>query len=193
MDDFEGIALPDRLPEILEATRALGFLRSSDLLVGNLLRTLAATKPGGRLLELGTGTGVGTSWLLDGMDRAAGLVTVERDAAVQEVARRVLGADPRVRFVTGDGEDFMRSQAPESYDLIFADGGAGKFTHLDLALALLRPGAIYLVDNMTPHLFHPPGRAAKLREFWDNVATRTDLLVTRLSWSSGVILCTRRR
>jgi hypothetical protein len=38
---------------------------------GLFLRTLAASKPAGRFLELGTGTGVATAWLLDGMDHAS--------------------------------------------------------------------------------------------------------------------------
>ncbi|MGH1555216.1 hypothetical protein ACRAWF_35200 [Streptomyces sp. L7] len=32
---------------------------------------------GGRILELGTGVGEGTAWLLSGMDQASRLVTVE--------------------------------------------------------------------------------------------------------------------
>jgi predicted O-methyltransferase YrrM len=38
-----------------------------------LERAVAATKPGGKLLEIGTGTGVGTLWILDGMDQQAHL------------------------------------------------------------------------------------------------------------------------
>jgi len=37
----------------------LGFTMGSEPRTGALLRTLAASKPGGRFLELGTGTGVG--------------------------------------------------------------------------------------------------------------------------------------
>jgi len=37
----------------------------SDVMVGALLRLLAAAKPGGRMLELGTGTGLATAWVLD--------------------------------------------------------------------------------------------------------------------------------
>ena len=46
------------------------------------LAALAASKPGGRLLELGTGTGIGTAWLLSGMDGDARLDTVDVDEQV---------------------------------------------------------------------------------------------------------------
>ena len=48
-------------------------------------------KPGGRLIEIATGTGVGTCWLLDGMDAAATLTTVDTDPKVQAIARAHLG------------------------------------------------------------------------------------------------------
>src|SRR5271169_2242641 len=101
MDDYDGLSRPPQLPRILEATRKVGFLKTSDLLVGNLLRTLAATKPGGRLLETGTGTGIATAWPLDGVDDAASQASVDRDSRVQAVAQEILGDDRRVRFFTG--------------------------------------------------------------------------------------------
>ena len=122
MNDYDGLSRPAQLPRILEATRKVGFLKTSDLLAGNLLGTLAATKPGGRLLEIGTGTGIATAWLLDGMDDAASLASVDRDSRVQAVAREILGNDRRVRFFTGEAKAFLESEPAESFDLIFADG-----------------------------------------------------------------------
>jgi len=79
------------MPPVLDAierdTRQIGFTMGSELRTGSLLRTLAATKPGGRILELGTGTGIGTAWLLAGMDAHSKLDSVDRDPSVQEIAR----------------------------------------------------------------------------------------------------------
>ena len=83
---------------------------ASEPRTGALLAALAASKPGGRLLELGTGTGLGTAWLLSGMDTDARLDTVDTDREVVAVARRHLGSDPRVTFHVMDGADFI-SQA----------------------------------------------------------------------------------
>jgi predicted O-methyltransferase YrrM len=72
---------------------------------------------GGRLLELGTGTGLGTAWLLAGMDAHARLDTVDTDAAVVAVARRHLAADSRVTFHVADGADFLRDAEQRQFDL----------------------------------------------------------------------------
>ena len=42
----------------------------------SLLKTLATAKPNGELLELGTGSGLSTSWILEGMNSNAGLVSI---------------------------------------------------------------------------------------------------------------------
>ena len=61
---------PPFYAEINQATQTAGFTMASDVLTCSLLRTLAASKPAGRFLELGTGTGLSTAWILDGMDGA---------------------------------------------------------------------------------------------------------------------------
>jgi predicted O-methyltransferase YrrM len=141
MNDCENLAPPSAMADILHDTKAAGFFRVSDLLVGSLLRTLAGSKPGGRLLEIGTGTGLGTAWILAGMDAAARLITVEITASLSAIAQRHLGHDPRVEFVVGDGNQFLASLGDQRFDLIFADGGPGKTENLDRALDALAPGA----------------------------------------------------
>src|SRR5262249_45888043 len=103
-------------------TRELGFMNWCWPQVGALLRLIAFMKPGGRLLEIGTGTGVGTTWLLDGMDAAAKLTTVDTNPKVQAVARTHLGGDARLTILCEDGAEAIRRERPGSLDLIFADG-----------------------------------------------------------------------
>ena len=52
-----------------EATETLKFNMASDLYTGSLLKTLVASKPPADFFELGTGTGLATSWILTGMDK----------------------------------------------------------------------------------------------------------------------------
>src|SRR5262245_22446362 len=124
---------PTEMSALREAAREAGFTMSCEERTGSLLATLAAARPGGRILELGTGVGEGTAWLLSGMGPAATLVTVELDDAVQAMARRQLGSDPRVTFVTDDGGHWLEEYTGQPFDLVFADTWPGKFNHLNEA------------------------------------------------------------
>ena len=77
IDDSRLAKTPPAIEAILADTRALGFDMASEPRVGAALAALAASKPGGQFLELGTGTGHGTAWLLSGMDATSSLDTVE--------------------------------------------------------------------------------------------------------------------
>ena len=136
---------------------------ASEPKTGALLAVLSAAKPGGRLLELGTGTGIGTAWLLSGMDASARLDTVDTDPAVVDVARRHLGGDARVAFRVEDGGAFLARADPDTYDLIYADAWPGKFTHLDEALNCVRQGGFYVVDDLLPQANWPDGHAGEGR------------------------------
>jgi predicted O-methyltransferase YrrM len=183
---------PGSIRGIVADTKAMSFDMVSEPKVGALLAVLAASKPGGRLLELGTGTGHGTAWLLDGMDTDATLDTVDTDEDVVAVARQHLGADPRVRFHLQDGAEFLGSGGGGSFDLIYADAWPGKFTHLDQALALLRPGGVYVIDDLLPQANWPEGHAPKVPALIDDLEGRGGFATVRLAWASGLMLVVRR-
>jgi predicted O-methyltransferase YrrM len=86
MNDDHICRQPEAIRGIVSDTEAIDFNMISEAKVGSLLATLAASKPGGRFLEIGTGTGHGTAWLLDGMDAASILDTVDTDESVVAVA-----------------------------------------------------------------------------------------------------------
>jgi predicted O-methyltransferase YrrM len=191
MNDVENIRPPLRLPQIMSETARLNFTMASDLLTGCLLRALSATKPAGNLLELGAGTGVATAWILDGMDAEARLVSVEMDEAVLEVAKNCLGDDLRITFVHADGGEWLRRAEPDQFDLIFADSWPGKYTHLDEALRSLKRGGLYVVDDMLPQPNWPDGHALRAGELISILESRGDLIITKLNWSTGVIIGTK--
>ncbi|CAL9354131.1 tRNA 5-hydroxyuridine methyltransferase [Streptomyces sp. enrichment culture] len=190
MDDAPS-TFPAALPALRTAAREAGFTMSCEERTGSLLAALAAARPGGRVLELGTGVGEGTAWLLSGMDGAARLVTVELDAAVQEVARERLGSDPRVTFVTEDGGRWLEDYAGEPFDLVFADTWPGKFTHLDRALELVAPGGTYLVDDLAPQPGWPEDHAASVERLLAELTARRDFRSVRLAWASGLLMAVR--
>ena len=188
MDEATFQRPPQAYEAILADTRKIGFQSWCWPQIGALLRVLAATKPGGRMLEIGTGTGVGTCWLLDGMDAAARLTTVDVSPKVQAIAQTHLGMDTRLTILSEDGAATIGRQLPNSFDLIFADGGAGKHTLLDEALALLRPGGIYICNDTKPHPLWPPEHAAKIPPLMEKLAARQDFRRLYIDWSSGAVV-----
>jgi predicted O-methyltransferase YrrM len=71
VEDLNYLRLPSQFLSIKARATELQFPMASEPLVGAMLRMLAASKPGGRFLELGTGTGIATAWLLKKIDIAA--------------------------------------------------------------------------------------------------------------------------
>ncbi|HIK40132.1 O-methyltransferase [Thermoleptolyngbya sp. M55_K2018_002] len=194
MNDTENLNPPAVLAAILADTSVLDFQMLSEPLMGALLRSLCASKPGGRFLELGTGTGAATAWMLDGMDAQSTLWTVDCEAGLVAIAQAHLAADPRVSFFVQDGGQFLESlaQQGESFDLIFADTWPGKYTHLDLALSLVKPGGLYLIDDMLPQANWPEGHAPKVDALIADLEQRNEWAIAKLAWASGILLATRR-
>ncbi len=153
--------LPARYIDIDAATRTSGFTMASDVLTGSLLRTLAASKLNGKFLELGTGTGLSTSWILEGMSAASSLISVDNDEAFLTIAKEFLEYDTRLTLIASDGNDWIQQNSSMRFDYIFADTWPGKYMMLDETLALLNPGGLYIIDDMLPQPNWPDGHAAK--------------------------------
>jgi predicted O-methyltransferase YrrM len=192
MIDDNTAAAPAAWREIDLRSRTLGFDMPSEPNTGAMLSLLAASKPDGRLLELGTGTGLATAWLLAGMGAGATLVSVDSDPAVQAVARDVLGDDPRVRFVIADGLAYIRDQPAAAFDLIFADAWPGKYEGLDETLALLRPGGLYVVDDMLRQPNWPQDHQPRVDALAARLKSHPDLMTVVLGWASGLVIAARR-
>lgn len=191
MNDLHNINEPKSIPAIWADTRAAGFTMASEPLTCSLLRTLAASKPSARFLELGSGTGLSTAWLLDGMDSESHLTTVDNDESLLSILKRNLGADPRLKVVCSDGDDYLRALRREYFDFIFADTWAGKYRLLHEALELLNPAGLYVIDDMLPQPNWPEGHAEKVADLVATLEQMKGFRVTKLSWASGVILATK--
>jgi predicted O-methyltransferase YrrM len=191
MNDHNLARVPESVQHILAETDALNFNMISEPKVGAFLAALAASKPGGRFLELGTGTGHGTAWLLSGMDSASRLESVDTDATFVAVAERHLGSDPRVSFHVMDGAEFIRQAPPRQFDLIYADAWPGKFTDLDEALALLRPGGMYVIDDLLPQANWPEGHAPRVPALIERLERRREFVTVKMAWASGLMIVVR--
>lgn len=165
---------------------------SSEPGVGVLLAVLAASVPiGGRILEIGTGVGTGTAWIVHGLaDRKdVEIVTVEEDTATAAVASQAVWP-AYVRFLVADVLAIF--DGLDRFDLIFADAQGGKWFSLDRTIAALVPGGNLVVDDMEPVAYTLPGQEAKTKEVRQTLLDHRDLICAELHSSSGIILATRR-
>jgi predicted O-methyltransferase YrrM len=193
MNDTINLQIPEILAEIETATKAINYQMVSEPLTGSLLKTLATSKPNSNLLELGTGTGISTAWLLAGMDDRSQLISIENDPAVISIAQKYLGHDKRVTFELEDGgiaiDRLGRNE--RQFDLIFADTWAGKYTNLSAVLKLLKPGGLYIIDDMLPQANWPERHELKVADLITRLETISELTLTKLNWASGIILCVK--
>ena len=81
---------------------------------------------------------------------------------------------------------------PASVDLIFADTWPGKYNHLEETLSLLKEGGIYVIDDMLPQENWPQGHAEKADNLINYLESRDDLHTSKLSWSTGVMICSKK-
>lgn len=145
------LTLPPLVMRALEEAGAHGFTRSCSLETGRLLRTLAASRPGGRLLELGSGRGMGAAWLLSGLDAGARLLTVDADPACAQAVASLLAGDPRAEARCADWREAL---AGGPFDLIFVDCAPAKGEEgLDALVDALRPGGLLVLDDFSPPAF----------------------------------------
>lgn len=183
--------VPSAYAEILQATQDHQFSMASDPHTGTLLSVLATSKPKGKFLELGTGTGLSTSWILAGMDQNSSLESIDFDGEVLSIAREYLGSDPRLNLIEMDGEEWILSNLNRKYDFIFADTWHGKYLLLDEVLDMLAPGGIYLVDDMLPQSNWPDGHAEKAENFVKKLESFPFLAISKLHWATGIIIAVR--
>ena len=149
--------------------------------VQRLVATLVASKPGGRIAEIGTSYGDGARAIVDALPTGSTFVTVELDA--ERVARaRIALAGTAAEVLEGDWLEVLPSRAP--FDLVFADGG----TAYDRVADLLAPGGIVVKDDLTPGR-PTAGDATREALLGDPRLEATEVLVTP---EMSVIVAVRR-
>ncbi|MFD3001319.1 O-methyltransferase [Pontibacter toksunensis] len=183
---------PKAYSSISDATKASGFTMASDVLTCSLLRTLAASKPSGKFLELGTGTGLSTAWILDGMDADSSLVSIDNEPVFLEIARRFLGSDERFNLILTDGGEWVDRNKHLKFDFIFADTWHGKYLLLDEVLTMLKRGGLYIIDDMLPQPNWPDGHHEKATSLINYLEAREDLHLTKQVWATGIIVAVKK-
>ena len=185
-------SLPSAYRDIERATISSGFTMPSDIMTCTMLRTLASSKPKGKFLELGTGSGLATSWILDGMDPSSTLISIDHDESLLNIARSYLGTDKRLQLIVSDGEEWVMNNKGSMFDYIFADTWHGKYLLLDEVLDMVKPGGYYIIDDMIEQPNWPDGHQEKASNLLKYLDSRTDFFVTKQSWASGIAVAVKQ-
>lgn len=185
------IRVPENYGKIHEESAAINFSMPSDLQTGSLLRTLVSSKPNGSFLELGTGTGLSLSWIVEAMDKQSSVISIDNNQSFVEIAKRFFNADDRVSIVCCDGAEWLKINQDKTFDLIFADAWPGKYESLEETLLMLKPGGIYLIDDMLPQPNWPEGHQANVNGLIEQLERWKDIRLTKMNWSTGLVIVTK--
>ncbi|WP_063798088.1 O-methyltransferase [Streptomyces sp. 150FB] len=177
-------------------------LRSVSPGTGAALRLLAATLDAKAVAEIGTGTGVSGSYLLQGMRTDGVLTTVDTEPERQQFARQAFRAagftGNRARFIPGRALDVLPRLADGGYDLVFCDGDRlESLEYLAESLRLLRPGGLVCFEGMFSHgrtvdSSAQPSEVLRVRELLRTVRESPELLPALLPVGDGLLCAVRR-
>jgi predicted O-methyltransferase YrrM len=119
---------------------------------GAYLRYVASLISAQSVVEIGTGSGVGTLWLLKGIMSSGVITTIDPEVQHIQIARQVLSdadiAPNRYRLITSEYLDVMRKLADRAYDLVVFRGDPEDILDvIDEAHRILRVGGILAIDH----------------------------------------------
>jgi predicted O-methyltransferase YrrM len=181
---------PEEVRRALELTRALGFTKSCLPEVGRLLRLLVTQARAGTVGEIGTGSGVGSAWMLSGLRPDQRFVSIDNQPSLHTAVTELFGEQPGATFMMGDWRDIL-SYAP--FTLVFVDASDAKDAGAQEVVDALAPGGLAVLDGREVVEHWPPewhGKPDTRRDFWLNHPALHALEV-RTSASASVILASK--
>jgi demethylmenaquinone methyltransferase/2-methoxy-6-polyprenyl-1,4-benzoquinol methylase len=142
-------------------------------------------------MEIGTGMGVGTAWLIEGLAARTDveLLTIESDPQRARMAAEA-GWPSFVRPVVGD--ILVEIGGFESFSLIFADAEGGKLYGLDHTLEAVETHGILVLDDMRFQGRNPAIEEGVVRARRQIMADDR-FVCAEVNWSSGLLNATRVR
>jgi predicted O-methyltransferase YrrM len=169
---------------------------------GAYLRHLAHQLSAQSVVEIGTGSGVGALWLLEGMMPSGTLTSIDDEMEHTNIAKMALAeadiAQPRFRLITNSVMDVMTKLTDRAYDLVvFRHNPEDLSFAISEAHRVLRSGGVFVIDNFFggSKVQDPAQRDPKtiaLREAGKLIKADTEAWVTTLiPTGDGLLLATK--
>lgn len=145
---------PDLVQQAEAFAHAQGFQNSCLPEVGRCLRTLAA-QVNGAVLELGSGCGVSSAWLISGLKDSQRFISIDQHAQRQAYLQHHFAQDhdANITFMTGDWPEAL---AYGPFQLVFVDVASAKDTREGAAyspadvIAATAIGGLLVLDDFEP-------------------------------------------
>lgn len=169
---------------------------------GAYLRYLAQLLKAQSVVEIGTGSGVGSLWLLEGMMHSGTLTSIDDEMEHSAIAKLALVeadiAPSRFRLITNPVMDVMTKLTDRAYDLVvFRHNPEDLSFAISEAHRILRSGGVFVIDNFFGggKVSDPAQRDPKtiaLREAGKSIKADSELWIsTLITTGDGLLLATK--
>lgn len=159
---------------------------------GQFLSLLVSLVSPRSLLEIGTGSGYSTLWLLRYLPEGTRIITIERDKNRYREALALFYQKP-VEVVYGDAEEFLKN-CGETFDMVFLDAEKRMYPQLlPLITDRLSCGGLLVVDNLLGKHLHqerenPLPAEKALEDFYEAMLSSSHYRVFAFSWEDGILV-----
>jgi predicted O-methyltransferase YrrM len=123
---------------------------------GRVLQLVTTMVGATSVVEIGTGAGISTVYLLRGMGAKGSVTTIDREPDHHKAAKATIAAagfaPERARMITGRALDVLPRLTDGGYDMALIDARKAEYPqYLEHAMRLVRSGGLILVDNALWH------------------------------------------
>ena len=157
--------------------------------VGNFLKFATQLTGAKSVVEIGTSSGVGGLWVLQGLPNDGVLTTIDAEREHSKIARTIFEeADiptTKYRIITGNLIDVVGKLADNSYELIITRDALDLFEIVQESFRLLKSGGLLIIDQALSN-----GKVADSTQRDPESITRRDaikVIKEDARWSSSVI------
>jgi predicted O-methyltransferase YrrM len=192
--------------EVLTKARARGIevgARDISSGTGAFLHYLAHLISAQSVVEVGTGAGVGSIWLLRGMIESGTLTSIDSEAEHARISKIALGeaqiSAQRFRLITNPVMDVMSKLTDRAYDLVVLRNEPEDLSFaIDEAHRILRTGGVVAIDNFfggdkVPDPDQRDPRTIALREAGKSIKLATSTWISSLiGMGDGLLVATKR-
>lgn len=120
--------------------------------VGNFLKFATKLINAKSVVEIGTGSGVGGLWILQGMPIEGVLTTIDSEREHSKIARNIFEeaniAPTRYRIITGKLVEVVGKLADQSYELVIIRPALDLFDLVVESHRMLKPGGVLIIDQV---------------------------------------------